>query len=663
MRLGNAGALMADSSGPTSPALSVARPPLSWSWHYAALVLVSVLVGVLYVHEPGFGDEITYWALAFDLHEIGRSGWSVASFHDLRWPVWGISWLWQGLFGTGGLPSFYAGPIFYLAAGAAVAFSFGRLLLRTAWGGWLCAGAYLAAPLLDTVIYRPAPDISENVFTGCAVLAWWAMMTTNSPRRAWLAGTAAGLMIGIGYSNRVTGVFIAPVLALMTLTFFPRRWKWLLVPAAVSALFFLTECAVYQYVCGDWLHSLHANLGAGSAKDVEVTPIWKLPFRFVNVLFHGNRLAPACSILAIIGTWAAWRKQGVPGRVLVVWFYAMYLIYSCSVQSLHPVLPLIGSTARYMSALALPHSLLAALGLAQVWSLIRWKFPRVEARLHPRRALVYAALVVFIALFSSRPFFDLGFTKDLAGYMNKLPDGTKIFTHHLMHDTAFLADVKAARRFAWTDRRQILVSRPDLEAEAAACDEFWYLRKQVWLVERKKAERHQTLDQPKLGSYLETPERDWKLREVLSKGDGTDVVMFSRRRPNDPPPHILTAQSPELAPLVPALPLEWNANANQKLFWAKWPIPESLRGKLLSVHIEAASANVEPLNVRFVFVAKQGRRSEIVLKPIFYRTGGFDFFAIKIPPNAERSDIEFKFTKGATKVQLTGLRAVYDDAP
>jgi hypothetical protein len=71
-------------------------------WPYLVLVaLFGMAVGALFIHEPGFGDDFTYWSFGFDLHERGLKAWYGGSFHDLRWPVWGVCWALQAIFGPG----------------------------------------------------------------------------------------------------------------------------------------------------------------------------------------------------------------------------------------------------------------------------------------------------------------------------------------------------------------------------------------------------------------------------------------------------------------------------------------------------------------------------------------------------------------------------------
>jgi hypothetical protein len=181
--------------------------------HLLGVALMAFLVGLLFLREPGFGDDLTYWSFAFDLHERGLKAWQVKSFHDLRWPVWGVSWVLQGIFGPG-LIAYYGVPLLYLAAGAMLSFVFGRKLAGSIAVGWGCAMAFVFHPLLDSVAYRPMPDLSEGVWGAAVMLAWWGLMHAEGGRRRWLLAVLTGAAVFLAESNRITGVFIIPVIVL-----------------------------------------------------------------------------------------------------------------------------------------------------------------------------------------------------------------------------------------------------------------------------------------------------------------------------------------------------------------------------------------------------------------------------------------------------------------
>lgn len=639
-------------------------PARAWWAHHLGLVALSLLVGLLFIREPGFGDDLTYWSLAFDLHDLGRPAWMEHSFHDLRWPVWGVSWLWQSCFGPG-LASFYCTPLLYLATAATLVFTFGRVVLRSLGAAWAGGIALLFLPLLDPVVSRPMPDLSESAYGACALLGWWAMMRAETPRRVAIFGLLSGLSIGLAYANRLTGIFIAPVLFVATLAFFPRHWKRLGVPAVVAALFFAAEGAAYHAICGDWLHSIHANLGGRGATDTQVMAAWQLPVRYLGGFFRGNRLAPIYAVLALLGLWTAWRKGGAGGRLVVVWFGVLYLEYSCAVQSIHPLRPLIGSTLRYLAAFSIPMSILVALGViesARLLRRVRWTpLRRLSAGLVHHPVFAGFGAVVALALYTSRPCFDLGFAVQQQRRMATLPDATKIFTHRAMRDVAFLVDPSDARRFTWIAPKAILERTAALEAQAAGCDELWYVRKQLWMTRRKAMERAGSGAQPPLGTYFDAPEREWLLADVLAKGSDCDLV-FSRRRPAGlPSPHVLLADAPEFRGLFPALPAEWSSHRDKRTITVKWEVPAALRGKLLALEFTAASATVEPLTVKLQFMAGRRRSEDFLLKPILYAGGGKEFFALPIPADAETCTVELRFPAKTKGMQLTSFRAVFDE--
>ena len=128
--------------------------------HLLLVALFAVGVGLAFLQEPGFGDDLTYWTQGLEMQERGPRSIERGSFHDLRWPVWGVCWALQHVPVIGmGIFSYYGVPLLYLALGAMLAFALGRTLLTSAAAGWACAVAFLFNPLLDSVLFRPMPDL------------------------------------------------------------------------------------------------------------------------------------------------------------------------------------------------------------------------------------------------------------------------------------------------------------------------------------------------------------------------------------------------------------------------------------------------------------------------------------------------------------------------
>lgn len=629
-------------------------------WHLAGLFVVAALVFIQFIRPPGFGDDLTYWTFAFDLHEHGLPAWSRESFHDLRWPVWGLCWILQSLFGIN-LASYYGAAFLILTAGASVAFVFTHRIARSLPLAWAAGLAFLFHPLLDPVCYRPMPDAAEGVWSGLILLAWWAMMEARTRRLAILFAALAGLGIFIVESNRITGVFIVPVLLAATLLLFPRKSGWLLLAGVFAAFFYTLECFFYHRMFGDWLHDLHANMGAKGKQGTEPIPMWDLPLRFLDTLWVS--FGPIYCVLGVIGAWWGWRKFGAGGRLMVIWFVVLYLEYSCAPQSLFPFRPLVRDADRFLGGLAIPMSALAAFGLAALlqpaW-FSRWKATRWLAE-YPVCPLLAAA--VLLSVCSTRPRFTLDFVPPMQRYMATLPTGTKVLTHETMRPIAFLVGSKDARRFTFITHKSILLSNPALEAAAAECDELWYARKLLWLQTRKEVESHRTEDQPKLATFLDHPEHVWTMTRLMAKGSTPDLIFYRRRQPDSPPAHVLAPDAPEWQGLIPKFPAEWTAQTGRSSYKATWLVPENLRGRFARFEIEGSADVVEAAMIRLRFDSSTGgaEKKEFKLKPYFFTKRGKDFFALKLPKDCDQCEFRIEFDKAADRATFTGFRAIIEN--
>ena len=309
------------------------------------------------------------------------------------------------------------------------------------------------------------------------------------------------------------------------------------------------------------------------------------------------------------------------------------------------------------------------LSAAGLWALASWR-PVTSAyawvwqklRLTGTRPPAWAVgAVAVIALWATttRERFDRGFVPEFSAHMRALPEGTRVFTHESMRAIALLCDETAARRLLFTAPNYILQRTAQNEADAAQCQEFWYARKLMWLSTRKQLERGDLPKQPRLASFFDTPERDWVLKRLLAKGDTPDLIFYHRRTASSPPPVILTAASPEFANLLPEFPAQWTPQLKTSLN-ADWPVPPTLRGKLVRFEIEAASPQVEPFAVRLRFQRGRTLISEYLLKPYLHAEGGKEFFVLPIPPDAEKCVVQLRFARQAQSVTVTGFRAVVE---
>ncbi len=649
------------------------QPPRRWKWHLAGLFLLSFVVGICFLQSPRFGDDFTYWSFAFDLHERGTKALKAESFHDLRWPVWGICWLLQFIFNLNsffdlGVGSYYGEPLLYLAGGAILSFAFGRRITGSPGVAWSCAILFLFHPLLDSVCYRPMPDLSEGVWGACIMLAWWHSMRAAKLSGALLFAMLTGAAVFIAEANRITAVFMVPILVLATLLFFRRRFHWLLVAGFAAAIFYGIQAWVYHELFGDWLHDIHANLGNKGAKGIETLAIWSLPFRFFDSLWNGNPLAPFYCILAVAGIYAAaGGKLGastdhpskhdprtILTKVVALWFIVLYLEYACAPQGFKGGWnPLIRDADRFLCGLVVPMSVLAALGVQRIFNWAKTRQP-ILGRLHP--AAIGVVSLLTLMFFTSRKPLDLEFVPKMKAYIASLPPKTEIFTHDGMRFFSFLIHPNAARTLTWHHQKRIINQSPELEAMAARSQQFWYVRKLVWLTTRKKLEKKAFAEQIPMGSYFTHPERDWVLSELLARGDTPDLVFYRRRTPQDPPPLILEAGASEFGTLFPRLPAQWEKAQGQPTS-QRWEVPGALRGQFARIEMEAASPQVEAVTIQLRFMAGETLKAEYLLKPYLHTEPGKEFFAFEIPPDAEACDVQFLYSKNAKSVRFTGFRA------
>jgi hypothetical protein len=631
------------------------------AWPFTAVALVAVLLGVVFLQEPKLGDDFTYWRLAFELHDHVGGAWSVKSFHALRWPVWGLSWLAQSVIGPG-LISFYCVPLFYLALGAMLAFGIARRAIGSEIAGWCAAIALIFSPLIDSVVYRPMPDMSEGVLGAALVCAWLALMHSTNRGKQTVWAALGGLLIALVHANRFTGLLTIPLLALLTLLFFPRRFARLVLVLVFAAGFIAVECAVYHSMTGDWLHSLHANMSARGKKGTESIALWRLPLRFIDTLFKGNRLATPFMLATIAGGFVAWRRHGQFGRIVVGWAGLLYLGYSCAIQSVHPIRPMLRDADRFLGSLAVPFAVLIAAALVRGATLFRQRQPALAHRfLDPaarRPWLAGIVVIILLCLITSRAFFERGYIAPFRAYLAARPNQTQVFTHRPMRAFAFLMSPGDARRLEWFQRAQIIEQNEELERAAARADEFWYIRKLAWLRQRKEMLADEGTSPITLGSYFDRPQEHWKLNEVLSADDNPEFIFYRKRQPSDPPPRIL--QATDLVEIVPHLPAVWDG-WHEKEFTV--PVPRIAQNRLVQLHIISSSNTVQPLSVRADFVSEKKPSHPLdrfEVKPHVYPTAAKDFYAFRIPAGATACDLTLQIEKGVKRLELLDVEMILE---
>jgi hypothetical protein len=92
----------------------------------------------------------------------------------------------------------------------------------------------------------------------------------------------------------------------------------------------------------------------------------------------------------------------------------------------------------------------------------------------------------------------------------------------------------------------------------------------------------------------------------------------------------------------------------------EWPVPASLRGKLVRFEIDAASEDVEAFHVRLRFDHGRQMLTEYILKPYLHAESGKEFFVLAIPATAEKCRVQLHFAWSAQSVSFDHFRAVVE---
>lgn len=628
------------------------------------LFLGGFFVSWLYQTPPSLGDDLNYWGLAMDLHQRVPGAWDAGSFHDLRWPVWGVCWLLQIPFGFSAL-SYYMEPMVYLGTGAIVVWLLAREIGASERVAFLAGILFLFHPQLDSVSVRPMPDLSEGFWVAAAFLAWLKLVRSGNTAAKWLLAAAVGLCIAIGQANRITGVFAIPVLVIATLACYPRKLGWLIACGAFASMFVFVEMAIYHAITGDWFHSLHANLGARGRKGTEEIPLWELPFRFLPSLFR----RPADSIfniLAVAGLGVAAFRFGRPGRAIAAFAVVYFLTYSCALQSFSPPRPLVRDGDRFLASLAFPLAILTALAIATLLSLIPATVRRIKpiAFLHRRPAAAFLLLAAVLIFLSSRTFRGNNYLHEIAGHLRSIPEGTKVLSHDAMRHVAHLADPAAASRVEWTLRKDLLVPSPDTLHQMNGSDQVWFIRKWIWTGTRKKSE-YDVADQiDELAPFLRAPMAGWTAEAAIAKGDVPDFVFLSRRK-NDAP---LREQAPDGRLLRDLLlpefdvPQTWTFEKppRETIVFPRRPIPSWLRGRTLFIPSSQASNTTEPVRAWLHFYADGREIQKLTIKPYFFPETSEDFHFLSIPADADSMELRVRVSEKAREISLDSFRIFLD---
>ena len=232
-----------------------------------------------------------------------------------------------------------------------------------------------------------------------------------------------------------------------------------------------------------------------------------------------------------------------------------------------------------------------------------------------------------------------------------------------MRDIVNLVDARAAQRFRWVTPGQILERDPQLEAQAATCDEFWYDRNLVWLTARQQLQRNNGGAHPILASYFATPENDWTLAQALMNDRSPELVFYRRRRAGTCHQECLLRKQMNGAKSSRRCRRFGNAVQLSGRLKAIWHIPPDFRGRLVRLEFDAAASELEAFSVRLRFFDERRKQKKpFLLRPYLTADGGTDFFALQIPATSTGCEIQLRFAEKTERVEFRRVRAFLENA-
>ena len=638
-----------------------------WSGHRPLWLIffISLAVSFFYAQAPMMGDDIDYYGFALHRH-MPRVEFPVdEGFHFLRWPVWGLIWLYQWVGGYGWF-SFLFVPFFCLAVTCAIAFYVGRESSGLSLGR-LAALLVFFHPLVDPLIARPMPDVVECALGGLGFLVIWRFLFTAKKHSVFSVvsyGIILGGLIFVTWANRPTGLIW--VIAVGLLSLFHWRQVWFLWVSAffTFVLCFSIEGWIYHTLFGDFWHSWHANLKATGRKGTETMNFWKLPFRFLDTLAFGGALKLPYFLLMLGGGWIAWR-QGKKGKWIVGWIVLIYLGVACAFQSLFPLRPLVRDGARFLGSLALPAGILAALGLQALWQLIA---PRFQFFSKPRlRNGVITLFVLMLFFTTSRNRWNPDYLPELKKWLGQIQANEKIRTHNNFYEIAFMANPQKAKQLNWSifKRNQLSTFSNLLDPNPEGFNHLLLHRPRLIVSTRKALEKGERLDPSQVAQDLLSSASRWQLRDVLyrssevAQGGQPEFYWFN---PSSTPnfSYEVTAYLNELSWQENSLEEEkkhffekqgsgkliyregegliFKRNAKGKVVFSltqPMRLSDKAKGRVFDLRMKTVSEKVEPFVSQVTFLNILSQEIETQEIECFASPTGFwDFFGVKIPADA-----------------------------
>jgi len=344
--------------------------PIIQAKNNALMILLFWALGLKLFHFIGLaeGDDLYYTELA---NRVANGNFEAHFIFDVRWLVFYPTALLYKLFGTNDITSLLMPT---LASMLSIFFAF-RIVENALDRNHAIVATLIYSSVPVVLIYANVLQVAA--FLECCTLASIFFLQRALNNDKWQDYALCGLFIGLVTMTRITGLFIAPIVAifLMAMRGFKLRTILMLsLIAAISLIPLVIQGLVFWQVQGDFLHRLaqsqsvikfQANLDGVDPKDL---------FFYMRTLFLKEGFAnwtyfgllgyfgiPA----ALVAFWYSLASRQKAAGFFALWFLAYFCLMSFTPTSIEPYTTLIRNI-RYAIVFVLPLSACLAWAILQL---------------------------------------------------------------------------------------------------------------------------------------------------------------------------------------------------------------------------------------------------------------------------------------------------------
>jgi 4-amino-4-deoxy-L-arabinose transferase-like glycosyltransferase len=344
--------------------------PVLKAKNHVLIILLFWALGLKLFHFIGLaeGDDLYYTALA---NRVANGHFEAHFIFDVRWLVFYPTALLYKLFGANDITSLLM-PI--LASMLSIFFAF-RIVENALDRNHAIVATLIYSSVPVVLIYANVLQVAA--FLECCTLGSILFLQRALKTDKWQDYALCGLLIGLVTMTRITGLFIAPIVAvfLIAMRGFKLRTLFMLsLIAAVSLIPLVIQGLVFWQVHGDFLHRIaqsqsvikfQANLEGIDPKDL---------FFYIRTLFLKEDFAnwTYFGLLGYLGIpamlvafWYSLASRQKAAGFFALWFLAYFCLMSFTPTSVEPYTTLIRNI-RYAIVFVLPLSACLAWAILQL---------------------------------------------------------------------------------------------------------------------------------------------------------------------------------------------------------------------------------------------------------------------------------------------------------